>query len=244
MDLHTIFKRLGYPKHTEKIYEVLLASAAPLYVAVLAREAGVSRVVVYRCLALLLRDKLVMEKNEGGRTTYVLGSADALTRTVQLTETSMQRTAVDAVRLREKDVPANIRFLYGAAGMREAFDDVVLHTPRGGTVYRYTSEKDVHHVNAYLAPDYRQRRDAKKLERLVISNPVSSAQKRKRLERFIRCIPSDADAFNQDIIQLVYGDRVSFIDIAHEQVTLIEHRAFASFQKVIFKQLYKKLDRE
>ncbi len=243
MNLSTIMERLGYPKHAEKVYRVLTESQAPCSVSEIALRAKLSRVVVYRCLKPFLKDGLAITKRVGKRTCYEVGQPEALERKMQLTEAAVTALLEKEQARRAKEVPGDVRFLSGAAGIRAAFDDVVAHTPKGGTVYRYTSEQSVDEVNAYLAPDYRARRDAKKLERLVISNPLSKAQKRSRLERFIRTIPTDAAVFDQNIIQLVYGDRVSLIDITKEQVMIIENKALADFQKVIFQQLYKKLDR-
>lgn len=240
----SIFERLGYPKHTDALYEVLTNAKAALSVGMLATSVGVPRMTIYRVLAALQADQLVVPEACGKRTCYRAAHPSVLAQLLKTDHDATHASIDSLVRVREKDVPSHIRFLYGSAGIRAAFDDVVAHTPRGGTVYRYTSEKDVHQVNAYLADDYRARRDAKKLERMVISNPLSKAQKRSRLERFIRCIPEDADQFDQNIIELVYGDRVALIDITHEQVTIIEHKALADFQKVIFKQLYKKLTRD
>ena len=47
--------------------------------------------------------------------------------------------------------------------------------------------------------------------------------------------------FDQNIIQLIYGDRISLIDPNTERVVIIENKALADFQKVIFRQLYDKL---
>ena len=96
-------------------------------------------------------------------------------------------------------------------------------------------------VNRYLSPNYRIAREKKKLERLVISNPISGKQKRPRLERFIKYIPSEANLFDQNIIHLIYRDRFSFINLNTEKAFIIEDKALADFQKVIFNQLYKKL---
>jgi hypothetical protein len=76
---------------------------------------------------------------------------------------------------------------------------------------------------------------------LVISNPVSGKQKRSRLERFIKFIPSNFDLFQQNIIQLIYGDRISLIDLNTNRVVIIENKALAEFQKIIFQQLYRNL---
>ena len=243
MTYETIFTRLGYPKHAAEIYQVLSDATLPLLVTAIAVHAKVPRMTVYRVLAELCKDKVVVATPLGLRTGYRAAHPSVLEKLLARDVVETEKVITKLVTKREKDVPADIRFLRGTDGIREAFDDVIAHTPRSGMVYRYTSEKNLSEVNAYLAPDYRVRRDAKKLERLVISNPLSNEQKRKRLERFIRCIPAEADTFDQNIIQFVYGDRVSFIDITTEQVIIIENPALATFQKVIFKQLYKKLDR-
>lgn len=242
MTYKAIFTRLGYPKHSAEIYQVL-SSAAPLLVTAIAEGANVPRMTVYRVLTELCADKIVITVPLGRRTGYVAAHPSVLEKLLSRDAAETGKVMAKLTTAHEKDVPSHVRFLAGKEGISAAFDDVISHTPRSGLVYRYTSEKDLSEVNAYLAPDYRARRDAKKLERLVISNPLSNAQKRKRLERFIRCIPADADTFDQNIIQFVYGDRVSFIDITTEQVIIIVNPALATFQKVIFNQLYKKLDR-
>ncbi len=142
---------------------------------------------------------------------------------------------------KEKDFPKHITYLKGPSGIRAAFDDVIERMPKGEMFYRYTSERDVAAVNRYLSPDYRIRRDKKKLERRVISNPISGKAKRSRLERFIKFIPQQTDMFDHNIIQLVYADSVAFINLNTEEVSIIRDRELARFQSVIFNQLYGKL---
>jgi hypothetical protein len=43
------------------------------------------------------------------------------------------------------------------------------------------------------------------------------------------------------VIQLVYGSRVTMIDLTKEEVMIIENKRLADFQKSIFKVLYKRL---
>ena len=150
-------------------------------------------------------------------------------------ESALNETHEDTLKL------AHMRILTGSAGVRMAFDDVVTHTPRGETFYRYTSEKDLARADSYLSRTYRNVRDSKKLERLVISNPRSGKQKRPRLERFIKYIPEEFDHFDQDIIQITYGKRIALIDLNVEQAIIVENASLADFQKVIFKMLYRKL---
>ncbi len=238
-----LFKRLGFPKHTEKLYTVLQNSETPLLVTDLAKETKVSRVVVYRCLTAMLRDKLIEKISLGKRTYYEATSPQKLTELIQLHNTSAEEVASALIKKQTKDVPRHVRFLRGAEGIRAAFDDVIEHAKKGETFFRYTSEKNLEKVNSYLSHDYRKRRDAKKLERKVISNALSGSQKQSRLERFIKFIPVEADQFEHNIIELIYGSRVSIIDLEREEVTIIENQKLADFQKVIFKLLYRQLPR-
>ena len=134
-----------------------------------------------------------------------------------------------------------IKVLEGKKGIGYVFSDVVNSLQKGETFYRYTSEKDLDKVNSYLPKDYRQRRDAKHLERLVISNTVSGKQKKPRLERFIKFIPPEDAQFNQNIIQLIYGNKIAIIDLNKEMSIILQNQLLADFQKTIFKLLYKKL---
>ena len=244
MTFETIFTRLGYPKHSARIYEALTKESGAYLVTQIAKKTNLPRMTVYRVLTPICADNIVVRGISGKRITYQVAHPSVLEKLLSHETSETNRTLAKLKKSHKNVAPANIRFLFGREGITEAFDDVITHTHREGIVYRYTSEKNLSEVNAYLAPDYRKRRDAKKLERLVISNPVSGSQKQKRLERFIRYIPADVDRFDQNIIQFVYGSRVSFIDITKQEVMIIENAALATFQKVIFKQLYKKLDRD
>ncbi|MCA9356908.1 hypothetical protein H6784_03415 [Candidatus Nomurabacteria bacterium] len=241
MKLKDIFKRLGYPKHADQVYEVIYKSKDSLLVATIAIRAKVSRVVVYRCLKELLKNGLIRSNNIGRRTYYSAESIRKLKSVMKLSDQESGQIVERYAKEREKEVPQSIRFLYGPAGIRAAFDDVIIHSDKGDTFYRYTSERDLASVNQYLARDYRERRDKKKLERLVISNQASGKQKKPRLERFIKFIPVEAEQFEQNIIQLVYGDRITIIDLTAEQVVIIENKQLANFHKVIFRLLYKRL---
>ncbi len=244
MQLKDIFKRLGYPKHSDTIYEVLTQSKETLSVSALAEQCGVSRVVVYRCVEKLEEDDLIVRDIVGRRTYYKTSSPHKLTEAMRCVEDESAQVVKQHIQTREKDVPHNVRFLHGARGIREAFDDVITHTRKGDTFFRYTSERDLEKVNAYLSKEYRLQRDQKKLERLVISNPVSGTQKKSRLERFIKYIPTDADQFEHNIVELIYGSRVCIIDLNLEEVMIIDNQQLADFQKVIFKLLYKRLSNE
>jgi len=161
-------------------------------------------------------------------------------------------TAILLWRLGRWDTMAAMRYFEGPSSVTAIFNDVVEHSKRGDIFYRYTSEKNLDDVNRLLPADYRKRRDAKRLERLVISNPESGSRKRSRLERFIKFLGSSTDAdhrpvsaekelFHQNAIQLIYGDRIALIDLNTHIGLIIENKTLAEFQKTIFRALYKRL---
>lgn len=241
MNLEEIFKRLGLPKHADVVYDFLNRSEKPRLVSEIAQKTTLPRMTIYRCLRGLGKLNLTNQTKVGKRTVYEAASPQALLEAMKLTEDAVNETVAKHTKQGYQSVPKNVRFLYGSSGIKEAFADVTSHTPRGDVFFRYTSEQNLAEVNKYLPADYRQKRDKKKLERQVISNHASGQQKKSRLERFIKFIPPEADQFEQNIIQLVYGDRMSIIDLSRQEVLLIENRQLAEFQKVIFKLLYKRL---
>jgi sugar-specific transcriptional regulator TrmB len=240
LDMSVIFKRLGLPKHASSLYEVLW-NDGPMLAAHVARSARCHRPSAYLALRELIRIGFVTVSQKKGRKLYHAENPDRIPAAFADASARLSADSENLVPRNPWDAKSGIRTLEGFEGIREAFDDVIRHTPRGETFYRYTSERDLDKVNRYLSDDYRIRRDTKKLERLVISNPQSGLRKRPRLERFVKFIPADRSLFDHDIIQLIYGKRVSFIDLNCEKVLTIENQALADFQKVIFEQLYRKL---
>ena len=240
MTLRDIFTRLGLPKHADEIY-ALLEKKGPLSVSAIARDTQAHRPAVYRALLALEKGHIVTEKSFGKRTFYV---AESRARIDIAFKQAADGVAAATRNERYSDTRRSMgaaRFLEGKHSIAALFNDVVEHSKRGDTFYRYTSERDLDQVNALLPPDYRKRRDAKHLERLVISNPESGKRKRARLERFVKHIGSEKESFHQNAIQLIYGDRIGFVDLNTHQAFIIENKTLAEFQKTIFRALYRRL---
>ena len=239
MKLNVVFPRIGLSPLATKVYEALEKSE-PLLVTDISVATGLHRPTVYRELAALKKAKLIRTVPCGKRTAY---QAEDRARILALFKEATEQTkaTLEESPHIEGSSQLTAKHLSGASGIRATFDDAVNHSHRGDVFYRYTSERSVDDVNAYLAPDYRARRDRKRLERLVISNAPSGSTKRPRLERFIKFMPSAAGVFDQNVIQLIYGNRVAVIDLSHEETLIIENQAYADFQKTIFRHLYRTL---
>ena len=238
MDTNLILKRLGLPKHSDAVYNVLLKQNKAMLVAHIASDVGVHRPAIYRALQALLQHSFISVVHKGKRVLYKAESPQRLSKEFSKLVSGVH-TSVRSLGVSEAYIPGGLKFYEGSSGITAVFNDVIEHTPKGDTFYRYTSERDLEKVNRYLSKEYRTKRDKKKLERLVISNPQSGKQKKSRLERFVKFISRDEGLFLQNIIQLVYGDRVAFIDLNEEKAFIIENKQLAEFQKIIFQQLYK-----
>jgi len=240
MDIKEIFRRLGLPKHADDVYKTL-EKKGPMLANDICKTAKLHRPAVYRALSPLLARHFAYLTEKGRRKLYRAADPRLIANAFSKTSEEVARKMAQKIVTDEKYKQKEIRFLDGFKGIQTTFNDVISHLKRGETFYRYTSEKDLDAVNRYLSKNYRALRDKKKLERMVISNPVSGRRKKPRLERFVKYIPEEASLFDQNIIQLVYGNRVSLIDLNTERVLIIENKALADFQKVIFRQLYDKL---
>ena len=235
-----IFKRLGMSKHSFAVYEAARKTPG-LSATSIVSSTGAHRPAVYRAIRELLRAKLLVRVRKGKRFGYESLSEKRVLGLFSRDLIQAKKILPQTKEAAEESVNSSMKLFHGPEGIRAIFDDVVNHMPRGGTFFRYTSERDLDKVNSYLSPEYRVIRDKKHLERQVISNPVSGSRKRPRLERFIKYIPKEASLFDQNVIQLIYGSRIAFIDLNSEEGMIIENAALADFQKVIFRQLYKKL---
>ena len=236
MRLNEVFDRLGLPKHSAEIFTTL-EKKGPSSISALAQAVHTHRPAIYRALDALVTNGFVSEKKFGKRS-YC--SAESRAKISQ----AFGHAQKEVEKLAEKDVRESmgtVRYFEGQRCVTAVFNDLVEHSKKGSIFYRYTSEKDLDEVNRLLPPDYRKRRDAKRLERLVISNPESGMRKKQRLERFIKYLGVGKEEFRMNAIQLIYGDRIAFIDLNSYKAFIIENKSLADFQTTIFRALYKRL---
>lgn len=236
----TSLTQLGLSIHAADMY-VFLLERGQKTASELVAGLRLHRPQIYRALSELHESQLIVQTTSGSQKKYYAEPPKKLDR---LAKDVAERISAVIPELEERSLRKNnqpfVKILEGSKGIRAVFDDLVESCSKGEIFYRYTSELNLDKVNSFLPKDYRVRRDAKKLERFVISNKLSGSQKKQRLERTIKFIPQD-DPFNQNIIELIYANKVAFIDLNTQTSLLIENESIAAFQKVIFRNLYKRL---
>ena len=66
-------------------------------------------------------------------------------------------------------------------------------------------------------------------------------KKKPRLERAIKVVPPKYGLFDFGITQLIYGDKIAFIDYNTDTATIIENPVIARFQATLFKIMFDQL---
>lgn len=235
-----ILEKIGFLGHEKEIYLALL-EAGSFSVSELVRKTGIHRPTVYKTLALLIDKGLVRVMPVGKYKKYVAESPEHLETIFKELEADFTSEIFDLKDMYEsRDKKPRVTFAEGSKGITQVFSDVVHRLKKGEMYLRYSSQKELD-VKTFVPKDYREVRDRKGLERLIITNEPTKKRHSKKLGREIKVIPPDFDLFEYNISQIIYADRVAFVDYNTKTSITIENPIFAEFQRKIFKLLFKKL---
>ena len=242
MDKLHILERLGLNKHESAIYLGLL-ELGPSQIAKIAEKISIHRPLVYKALPALLEKRLITQTKRAKRTIYMAeppNRLEALFEDLKIDLFEILPDLEDQYSVSEHK--PRVRFLQGRDGTKRVFDDIVRSLKKGDVFYRYSSNTDGQEKkDKYVPRGYRKMRDEKKLERQVITNEQTGAQKVAKLDRFIKIMPNDFGPFEHNVTEIIYGDKIAYIDYNSETAMIIESKKIADFQRHLFKMLYKRL---
>lgn len=240
MKINQLLQHLGLTEKESLIYLSLLKTG-PASIAGICKETGLFRPQVYKHLPTLKEKNLVTSTVKGKSKLYAAENPNKLKNLLDDLNTSIENALPELIEMHEtqKNRPI-VKFLEGRKGITFVFDDIVQSLKKGDVFYRYSAVEDKRGEN-YLPPNYRKIRDKKELQRFVITNEASARKKKPRLERAIKTTPSKYGLFDYNIIQIIYGHKVAFLDYNTETAFIIENPVIAEFQKKIFKILYDNL---
>ena len=209
----------------------------------ISEKTSIHRPLIYKALPALLNKKLVTKTQK--LKSVVFGAEppnrlETLFDDLKIDFFEILPDLEDAYASSEKR--PKIRFLEGKDGTKRIFDDVVRSLKKGDTFYRYSSNKNGQEKkDKYVPRIYQKMRDEKKLQREVITNAQTAKNKRPSLDRFTKVLPPDFGPFEHNVTEIIYGDKVAFIDYNSETCMTIESKRIAEFQKQIFQTFYKKI---
>jgi len=241
MSYISVLERLGLTPHEIAVYLALL-ERGQMNVAQIARAGSLYRHQTYRALASLESQGLVAHSIKGSRKLYIAESPEHLSEIATDVTQDLARTMpVLLARYKVQGVKSVVKFYEGKSGIAHVFNDLVTTLRPDDVYYRFTSNKDLTHLESYLPKNYRSIRDKKRLSRYIINTEVSALQRGEKLNRQVKIIPKEFDVFAYEISQIIYGNKVAFIDFNTETAFVIENDKIAEFQRKIFQLLYKKL---
>lgn len=230
----------GLSENEAKIYLALLEKG-PGTVSDIAKNTGLHRPTVYNHLPYLQTKGLLTTARKVKRVLYVAESPKKLERLLDQINIEARALLPELVETFEKRKHKPVvKFYEGRQGIREVFDDILNTLKKGDVFYRYSSRKEPMN-DWYLPKDYRKRRDAKQLERLVIANETYAKGKKTRFERQIKIVPESVDPFDYDVTLIIYADKIAMIDFNSDTAFVMENPKFARFQQALFQLLYKNL---
>lgn len=242
MKLSKLLTSLGLTPGETEMYLTLL-KFGPGTVSHISRESTMHRPAVYHAIPLLREKGLISQRRVGKLIHYAAESPERLRVLADVVHEELDTVIPQLIDHHVKKSPY-VKRLDGRAGVHAVYEDILETLKPGESYYRYSSEniKDARQVG--LPKGYEKERDKMKLERFVISNPDYIAAREPKLEESLRVVPDEFLPFDHHVSQIIYGNKIAFIDFNQPIATIIENPTLAEFQRDIFKMLFKRLERK
>ncbi|EKE30299.1 MAG: Transcriptional regulator, TrmB [uncultured bacterium (gcode 4)] len=242
MNYIPFLRRIWLTEIESKTYIILLENW-PSTIAEIAKATGFHRQMIYRVLPVLQESKLVSTSITGKRRLYTAESPTHLKAIVDKLSTDFDSIlpSMEELYTPRNDQPL-IKYYSWAKGITFLFDDVIRTLKKWEIFYRYSSRKaSEDSPKNYFSDATWEMREKKQLERILITNEWLSKYKKSRLDREVVTIPKDFDLFEDNISKVIYGSKVWVVDYNSENAFIIENEKYASFERKVFKLLFKLL---
>jgi len=209
----------------------------------IAKYTKLHRTQIYRLLPSIIEDGFVLVIKKWKSKYYKPANPEKIN---QIYQEMIKNSKNDIDLLKQKytnlEKKTSIVFNTWKKAIENIYYDLVNTLPKWGVFYRISSEINPEITTRDFIPkDYREKRDKKQIERILIISENIEKYKIPKLEREYKTIWNDIDIFDDNINFTVYGDKISFVDFNTETSILIESKELADFQKKIFKMFYKRL---
>ncbi len=242
-----LLQKIGLSQTAASIYLSLIHNS-PATVSEIARHSGQFRPTVYKNLPVLIQKGLVSESMQGKRLVYIAESPNNLVNVLQNISQELRESLPDLLSAHGRGTHRPIiRFFEGKEGIGQIFDQLLLGAKKGDILYRYESPKDYKEIAKYYPKLYKALATRhnpsghSQIQKFVITNQRTQTLRSPSLERYSKSVPKMSDPFEYDITEIIFGDKVAFVDYATQTASIIENPTFAKFQRQIFKLLFDRL---
>ncbi len=241
----SILQNIWLTEVESKIYLTLLEKWS-CNVTEISEYSGCNRVQIYDALPRLSESKIIGETIRWKRKYFFAESPENLENIFYEQKLSFENTIfLLKQRYEKKESKPELRTFYTREAMKHIFFDVIETLKPWETYYRYSSRK-FDKLRGFLPDSYKKKRDEKSIQRMVITSDDLKKQKeewKNILHREMAAIPKNYDLFDDNIVKIIYGNKVAIVDYNTETSFIVENRKFAEFEKKIFKLLFRFLDK-
>lgn len=227
MNLKKRLEALGLTKNEAIVYVDLLIHGTQT-VSSIARTCQLHRPAVYAVLPSLKNKGLVNARQVGKLIHYAAEPPERLNSLVQTFQSELDELVPQLNQIQHKSTPI-VRRLSGKAGVYAVYDDIVQTLKKDEEFYRYNAASHEDLLKTGLPSSYETLREDKQLERLVISNPDYIESREPRLEDALVVVPENFWPFDYNVSQIIYGDKIAFIDYTQPIATIITNPTLAQF---------------
>lgn len=232
----------GFSKEQSKIYDSLLRHGSQT-IGTLSKTTGLHRPRLYTLLPSLVHQGWIHKIQKGKRRHFTAANPQQLEERLQAVNAEMHEALPSLFQLyAQQSSRPSVVYLEGKEGITAIYKDLLATCKKGETFYRYESPKNYILQDRYLPRAYFNRVcKQRELQKLVITNQHTEQAKGNQLERLTKSVPANFGPFDYNATQLIYGNKVAFIDFNSETGCIIENTLLAHFQKQIFKLLFYRL---
>jgi len=206
-----------------------------------------NRVQIYKSIERLKSSKLIWETIKWRRKYFFAENPENLENIFYEQKLSFQNTiSFLKEKYEKKQTKPELRTFYTKDAMKHIFYDVVETLNPWETYYRYSSRKH-DNMRGFMSNDYKNKRDSKEIQRMVITSDELKKLKEKwnkKLNREMVAIPKKYDLFEDNISKIIYANKLAIIDYESQTSFIIENKKLADFEKKIFKLLFKYLRKD
>lgn len=233
---------LGLHEEEINIYEALMLQG-PMSPTELCAHTKLHRPSLYAHLRGLETKDLISVAPFGKRKKYIANSPKKLKELSLHQEKNIQE---EIIRLEElvtipKGIP-RVTVHQGAQALRIIDEEMTQELKKNDTYYRYSSiDNETWVPGRYMTARAKSLRNAKELQRLVITNEETKVRQSSNRNRAIKVVPKKYDLFKHNVAQCIYGDKVIIIDYNNEIAVVIDNAPIAAFHKALFKSFFHSL---
>ncbi len=236
-----ILEKLGLSAEESEIYIYLLQNPQKT-LSEISKQTQINRPKLYKILPSMEESGLIWTVVNGKRKLFIAENPKILNNYFESIKDDYLSLIPQVERIYKNSFEKPIlKHLSWKSGVKNIFMDIAYTLNKGDVFYRYSSRTDVENTSVSQTEynKYRKIRNEKQLQRYVITNEYLTSLKKEKLDKEVVVIPKEVDEFEDNIIKIIYANKVAIIDCNTDECFIIESAIFAAFEKKLFSMLFK-----